>query len=71
MEIQPLFPIGMKLHVEGGSIRLYAKQNRVLIAQEVARLSKLDHFRFFEIANLINQDSIDLYRLRTHFPCHF
>lgn len=33
MEIQPRFPIGMKLYVEGGSIRLYAKQNRVLIVQ--------------------------------------
>ena len=71
MEIQPRFPIGMRLYVEGGSIRLHAKQNRVLIAREVARLSKLDYFRFFEIANLINQDSVDLCRLRTHFPCHF
>lgn len=34
MEIQPRLPIaGMRLHVEGGSIRLYAKQNRVLIVQ--------------------------------------
>ena len=33
MEIQPRFPIGTKLYVEGGSIRLYAKQNRLVIVQ--------------------------------------
>lgn len=47
-------------------------QNRIgslSYSEEVMRLSKLDYVRFFEMANLINRDSVDLCRLRTHFPC--
>lgn len=37
-------------------------QNRIeslSYSEEVVRLSKLDYFRFFEMANLINQDFVD------------
>lgn len=65
MEIQPRFPIGMKLYVEGGSIRLYAKQNRVLIVQRRSyEVIKTGLFSFLWDSKF---DKLRFCSLRTHF----